>query len=125
MAEHLTKESFKLKVFDYSRGGDWKYLGKTPALIDFYAVTQKADDLVKQINDVILSPMDDSKLQRIETLKAKIKRMRKCGLETGGEYSVENLAFKVLRNEGHIKNLWDESVKTHDYSMSLESNIKK
>jgi thioredoxin 1 len=37
MAEHLTKESFKLKVFDYSRGGDWKYLGKTPALIDFYA----------------------------------------------------------------------------------------
>lgn len=94
-------------------------------LIDFYAVTQKADDLVKQINDVILSPMDDSKLQRIETLKAKIKRMRKCGLETGGEYSIENLAFKVLRNEGHIKNLWDESVKTHDHNMSLESNIKK
>lgn len=37
MAEHLTKESFKEKIFDYSEGGDWEYKGEIPALIDFYA----------------------------------------------------------------------------------------
>ena len=37
MTEHLTKESFKEKVFDYSKGGEWKFLGERPMLIDFYA----------------------------------------------------------------------------------------
>jgi thioredoxin 1 len=37
MADKLTKESFKEKIFDYSQGGSWKFLGKRPALLDFYA----------------------------------------------------------------------------------------
>ena len=37
MAEHLTVKNFKEKIFDYSKGGDWKFLGEKPALIDFYA----------------------------------------------------------------------------------------
>lgn len=35
--EFLTKETFKQKVFDYSKSKDWKYKGKVPAIIDFYA----------------------------------------------------------------------------------------
>ena len=31
-----------------------------------------------------------------------ISRLRRAGLEQGGEYSVENLAFKLLRNRGKI-----------------------
>lgn len=96
---------------------------KPETVIDFYAVMQKADDLISQIDYVISLP-SGKKLETIETLKAKIKRMRKCGLETGGEYSVENLAFKVLRNEGHIARLWDASVKEKDYSLSIESSRK-
>ncbi|MBT3919272.1 MAG: hypothetical protein HOF24_02680 [Flavobacteriaceae bacterium] len=89
-------------------------------IIDLHAVMQKANDLISQINYVISLPIED-KLETIETLQAKIKRMRKCGLETEGEYSVENLAFKVLRNEGHIRRLWDEAIKTEDELLSLES----
>jgi len=37
MTEHLTKETFKSKVFDYEINKDWKFEGKLPALIDFYA----------------------------------------------------------------------------------------
>jgi thioredoxin 1 len=37
MTEHLTTESFRGKIFDFSKGGDWKFLGKRPAFIDFYA----------------------------------------------------------------------------------------
>jgi thioredoxin 1 len=35
--EHLTKESFKEKVFNFELNQEWKYEGKTPCLIDFYA----------------------------------------------------------------------------------------
>ena len=37
----------------------------------------------------------------------KIKRMRKAGLAKEGEFSVENLVFKKLRNEGVIGKLMD------------------
>jgi thioredoxin 1 len=37
MLEHLTKESFKEKVFDFENNKDWKYEGELPAVIDFYA----------------------------------------------------------------------------------------
>jgi thioredoxin len=37
MTEHLTKETFKNKIFDYENNKEWKFEGKIPALIDFYA----------------------------------------------------------------------------------------
>jgi thioredoxin len=35
--EHLTKETFIEKVFDFEKNHDWKFEGKLPCLIDFYA----------------------------------------------------------------------------------------
>lgn len=37
MAEKLTSESFKTKVFDYATKKEWEYAGKLPAIVDFYA----------------------------------------------------------------------------------------
>ena len=35
--EHLTKEAFLEKVFNYEKNEEWKFEGKLPCLIDFYA----------------------------------------------------------------------------------------
>ena len=35
--EHLTKETFLEKVFNYEKNKEWKFEGKLPCLIDFYA----------------------------------------------------------------------------------------
>ncbi|NCD41981.1 MAG: thioredoxin [Bacteroidia bacterium] len=35
--EHLTKTTFKEKVFDFETNKEWKYNGTSPAIIDFYA----------------------------------------------------------------------------------------
>ena len=35
--EHLTKDTFLTKVFDYEKNKDWTYAGELPCLIDFYA----------------------------------------------------------------------------------------
>ena len=35
--EHLTKDTFKQKVFNFEANKEWKYEGTKPAIIDFYA----------------------------------------------------------------------------------------
>lgn len=37
MLEHLTLKTFKEKVFNFDENKDWKFEGKLPAVIDFYA----------------------------------------------------------------------------------------
>ncbi len=37
MTEHLTKETFLEKVFDYTQNKEWKFAGELPCIIDFYA----------------------------------------------------------------------------------------
>jgi len=37
MTEHLTKETFLSKVFDYEKNKEWKFEGERPCMIDFYA----------------------------------------------------------------------------------------
>ena len=37
MSEHLTKETFLEKVFDYENNKEWSFKGELPAVIDFYA----------------------------------------------------------------------------------------
>lgn len=35
--EHLTKETFLEKVFNYEKNNEWKFEGTLPYIIDFYA----------------------------------------------------------------------------------------
>ena len=35
--EHLTKETFKEKIYNYEENKDWKFEGDLPCIIDFYA----------------------------------------------------------------------------------------
>jgi thioredoxin 1 len=35
--EHLTSETFTAKVFNYKENKEWKFEGKNPCIIDFYA----------------------------------------------------------------------------------------
>jgi thioredoxin len=37
MLEHLTKDTFKEKVFNFDENKEWKFEGEKPCLIDFYA----------------------------------------------------------------------------------------
>ena len=46
--------------------------------------------------------------------------MRKSGLEKGGEFSIENLSFKYLRNNNYIERLHNIIQKTFDSNLSLK-----
>ena len=60
-----------------------------------------------------------------EKLLDKIKKMRKAGLTEGGEFSVENLVFKKLRDNGIIERLMKVKKQEYDKKLSLEEGLKK
>ena len=57
-------------------------------------------------------------------LLEKIKKMRKAGLAEGGEFSVENLVFKKLRDEGVIEKLMKVKKEEVDKELSLEETYE-
>ena len=50
-------------------------------------------------------------------------RVRSLALE--GEYGIDNLVFKELRNKGYIQNLKDKIKDAESYELSLESLIER
>lgn len=84
-----------------------------PPSVDEDDVYKKAEGIESDINQfqskLISSssvPRDARNLyKRANRLKEKIHKMRKEGLSKGGEFSVGNLAFKKLRNDGYIEKL--------------------
>ena len=67
------------------------------------AIDRKAKPYEYEIDN--LDPYANDLLDRIQNLKARLKQLRQTGLESVGEYSIENLAFKALRNSGHLGKL--------------------
>lgn len=91
------------------------------------SVEKKAKVLKAAIEELIQDFTDgDSGLQtKIERLKEKVKKMRLSGLERSGEYSIENLAFKQLRNEGYLDKLSDLGHRVYDTSLSIGCTVKE
>ena len=72
------------------------------------------DNLIQKNNKGI----DVSK--EIDKIKKKLKRFRQSGLDRGGEYSYENLTFKLLRRNEYIKKLIDLKKKVIDNKLSVD-----
>ena len=51
---------------------------------------------------------------RIKKLWKKIKDGRRSGLDKDGEFSIENLVFKLLRRNGYIERLIEAKRKSYD-----------
>lgn len=75
--------------------------------IDDRKILEKAEEVSNKIDSILKIKDTDKALQAIKTYKDKIKKFRKCGLEEGGEFSYENLTFKLLRRNGEIGRLLD------------------
>lgn len=87
-----------------------------PPTIDDSAVNLKVADLVKQI-DVAVDRADDP--EDIYRITDKLRKMRRTGLDTTGEFGVENLTFKILRNLGYIDKLESEFNRKQDQAISI------
>jgi len=81
--------------------------------------------------DIIDSTIEDiegekdleSSINKLDTVKDKIKKFRSSGLERGGEYSYENLVFKFLRRNNYIQKLFDNKNEIIDKTLSIQEKI--
>jgi len=93
--------------------------------IDFTGARRKADDIEFQVNitdNMIIAGKYRSAIKNVDRLKRKIKNMRRAGLESPKqEFSIENIAFKILRRNGILDLL--QQLKTQAYDNML--NIKE
>jgi len=71
---------------------------------------------MNQIDNTLLS----GDTETIAKIQDKIRSMRKSGLEKYGEYSTENLTFKILRNNGYLDKLYTGKLKNIDKELSLK-----
>lgn len=78
-------------------------------------VKSKARNYAGRLNRALRS--DDLKLST-ETM-ADMRRLRQAGLESGGEFSVENLAFKLLRARGQLEKLRKHIDKLQSAELSI------
>lgn len=60
-------------------------------------------------------------LGKVEKVLDIIKRYRKAGLDKHGEFGPENLAYKALRKQGIIQDLFDLRKELHGMKLSIES----
>jgi predicted nucleotidyltransferase len=77
------------------------------------AYITEIDELEKMLADGTDSVEGREVLERVGALKSKIMKARKDGLAETGEFSVENLVFKQLRNMGWIERLIDAGSKAY------------
>lgn len=61
-------------------------------------------------------------MDRISALKQKIMKARKEGIARNGEFSIENLVFKTLRNEGWLERLIDLGAAAYSHTYSEPSD---
>ena len=76
-------------------------------------------DKMKSIEHAYKKENYKDTITKIDALKDQIKKMRQSGLEKGGEYSIENLVFKVLRRTDFMELLDTYKNKAYDKMVSV------
>jgi hypothetical protein len=94
---------------------------RVKAVVDDTSTRNKFETVGNQIERAIAS----GSLESMTQLANKIKKMRQTGLESHGEFGPENLAFKMLRSQGKIKQLYDARNAAKDQLLSLDERRKK
>jgi hypothetical protein len=82
------------------------------------AVSAKARDLMTQINRAV----KQGSIEDITRLQDKIRLMRQAGLDTSGEFSTENLAYKIIRNKKFLDKLYKTKNQRFDQELSLDES---
>jgi hypothetical protein len=108
-------EHHSMGVFSVTHNRWIKHPVRQRAQIDDIEVQEKYRSIKHRINQAIVSDNHDS----VSQLWQSIKRMRQTGLEQGGEFSPENLAFKVLRADGSLEKLRKHMGSLEDQGLSL------
>lgn len=93
---------------------------KNKVNIDDRKIIEKGEEFMSNISRLVEKEKQGKDvLKGIEGLRKKLKQFRQTGLESGGEFSYENLTFKLLRRNGSIEELMNLKTLIIDKKLSL------
>ena len=107
-----------ISLGEYSiKNNKWlKIPSKRRANFDQTATARKYEKILA----VIERALKTHKLDRVQNVLKTIKRYRQAGLDKGGEFGPENLAYKALRTQGYITALYKLRDELHSKELSIE-----
>ena len=94
--------------------------------INYDRISEKAKQWMKTIDSVIEDTEDtdiESAKNIIKKCNDKIRKYRESGLQKGGEYSEENLVFKILRRNGYLEKIRGLKDKLVDKRLTLKESL--
>ena len=119
----LTQEHHSQGVYSLSNN-EWIVKPKKEKVeIDKETVTKKYNNILNTLSDIEKS--SENQIEKLDKLKEKVKKMRKSGLQTKGEFSSENIAFKLLRRNEIMKKISDLTKDIYDKKMTIIENQGK
>lgn len=74
----------------------------------------------EKLGDLIELALKSRDPKRVKDTIDLVKRYRKAGLERAGEFGPENLAFKAIRKQGLIQDLYDLKAQLHAEKLSID-----
>jgi hypothetical protein len=137
LKHHITVKGFDVELYlqpedqpHHSTGvyslqnGEWvTEPTKVDVDLDKETITKKYNTILKSVGE-IQKDMDEDKyedvVKQLEKLKDKIKKMRQSGLDTGGEFSSENIVFKLLRRNDIMEKIDNMLTDAYDKSVTLD-----
>lgn len=94
--------------------------------LDIELIKNKAEKIIRELKNI--SKLYDRReyqavIDNVDRVKKKIKNLRQAGLDKGGEFSTENIIFKVLRRTTFMDQLDSFKAKAYDNMMSIEEAL--
>jgi hypothetical protein len=86
---------------------------------------KKFFDKLKSIKKDYDNKKFNNVIKKIDLVKTQIKKMRQAGLESGGEYSTENIIFKILRRTDFLDIIDNIKNKAYDQETSLNESVNQ
>lgn len=74
----------------------------------------------EKLLDLITRAIKSHDYEKVQKAWDTLKRYRKAGLESAGEFGPENLAYKALRNQGYVQKLYNAKNKLHSKKLSID-----
>lgn len=78
----------------------------------------------EKLGDLIELALKSKDPKRVSDTIALVKRYRKSGLDKHGEFGPENLAYKAVRKQGLVQDLYDLKAQLHGEKLSIEEEHK-
>ena len=125
--EDINDDRIPSAIYSVMRGEWISEPSKDDLTIDYEGVTKKVNEKMDEVDELqtLYENGDYKEAYQFGTkLRSKLKNFRQAGLDNDGEFSNENLAFKVLRRSGVFDRV-NEYVKNSYIEMRSNNELQR